>query len=515
MRATSANSTRVVGPLGVHHLVRLMGDWSGDGEAMHTRLADRLRSMVVSGKLAAGVRLPSERSLAIALDVSRNTIGAAFDELRGEGVLTSRRGDGTYVSAAHRYVTVRGDDRLESFMPSAARTASCIDLRSAALPGLAMISEVLTNTLADDIAPLLGSHGYLPSGLPELRSHVAAYYCGLGLPTTPDQIVITSGAQQAMRMAAVTLLEPRSVVLVEEPSFRGAIEILRSAGATLVPLPRDPSGLSPAALIKAVRRYRPSLLMIQSTVHNPTGTVTDLARRRALAIAAAEAELPVLDDATLADATIDGNPPTPMAAWGRTVLTVGSASKSFWGGLRVGWLRTDPDSVEAFASTKAAEDLGTSVLAQAVTARLLPRVGEAHQQRRDDLRLARDRTLAGLRELLPEWEPTIPSGGASLWVRLPIPMATAVAQRAERLGVLILPGPTFSSVDALDDYLRIGFATSAEDVHRGLEMIKSAWEHVLQRHRLATRAASVRDVGPPNRSKLALLPGSAGTQDGF
>jgi DNA-binding transcriptional MocR family regulator len=514
MRATSANSTRMVGPLGVHHLVRLMGDWSDDGEALHTRLADRLRSMVISGKLAAGVRLPSERSLAIALDVSRNTVGAAFDELRGEGVLTSRRGDGTYVSAARRYLTVRGDDRLESFMAGAARTKACVDMRSAALPGLPMIAEVLTETLADDIAPLLASHGYLPKGLPELRAHVASYYCRLGLPSTPDQILITSGAQQAMRMVAVTLLEPGSIVLVEEPSFRGAIEILRSVGARLVPLPRDPCGLSPAALTRAVQKYRPSLLMIQSTVHNPTGTVTDAARRRGLAMAAAEAGLPVLDDATLADAAIDGTPPTPMAAWGRTVLTVGSASKSFWGGLRVGWLRTDRDTVAALASTKAAEDLGTSVLAQAVAARLLPRVEEAHQQRREALRDARDRTLAGIRELLPEWQPVVPSGGASMWVKLPMPVATAVAQRAERMGVLILPGPTFSSVDALDDHLRIGFAGDPQDVRHGLEIIKIAWDHVLERRREPPVHAVANSAETPIASKLALLSPTAETQDG-
>lgn len=491
---TRANLRTMVTPITVHRFARLMGDWSLSAGALHTQLAERVRGLIAAGKLTAGIRLPSERSLAVALGVSRNTVGAAFDELRGDGVLISRRGDGTYVSSARRQLAIRGDDRLESFLPVIGPTVlrdgpHRIDLRSAALPGLPLVVDELQRTLSEDLRPLVATHGYLPSGLPLLRHRVAEYYGRLGLPTSPDQIVITSGAQQAMWMVAVSMLEPGAVVLVEEPSFRGAIEVLRSAGARLVPIRRGSAGIEVANLAQAVARFRPAMLVLQSTVHNPTGGVMDADRRRRLALAAAELELPVLDDTTLADAVISGPPPMPMAAWGREVMTVGSVSKSFWGGLRVGWLRADESRVASFASVKAGEDLGTSMLAQAATARLLPRIDEARAERRVALGEARALALSRIAELLPEWRPVVPEGGASLWIRLPLPVATELVQRAERLGVQVLPGSTFSSVDGLENYLRVSFACPAEELITGLCRLAEAWQLIAGR-RYATRRAA-------------------------
>lgn len=480
MKATRANSPRMVTPLNVHQMVRLMGQWGLGEGALHTQLASHLRMLVVSGKLAAGVRLPSERSLAEALDVSRNTVGAAFDELRGDGILTSRRGDGTYVSSARQFLGVRGDDRFESFLANAQGIGPRIDLRSAALPGLRLVVDACA-VVGPELAPLVDSHGYVPEGLPALRVEVAKYYSSIGLPTTSDQILITSGAQQAMRMAAVSMLEPGSVALVEEPSFRGAIEVLRAAGARLEPIRRGPYGIETSELIAAVRRTKPKLLVMQSTVHNPTGSVMNTGRRRQLAITATNLGLTVLDDTTLADAMIDDAPATPMAAWGPGVITVGSVSKSFWGGLRVGWLRADPATVAALASIKAGEDLGTSLLAQVTTARLLPRIDEARAERSQVLGAARDLVLDSLTEFLPEWEPVVPVGGASLWVRLPVPIATTLVQRAERLGVQLLPGPTFSCVDDFDDHLRIGFAASHAELLAGVRALAEAWRIVTSR----------------------------------
>lgn len=295
---------------------------------------------------------------------------------------------------------------------------------------------------------------YLPAGLPQLRHAVAGYYTDLGLPTTYEQIMITSGAQQALRLVATALLEPGSVVLIEEPSFRGAIEVLRSAGAQLIPVPSGPQGVDVAALRAAVRTHRPAMVLVQSTVHNPAGSVLDVSGRRALG----ELGVPVLDDATLCDTLIDGPAPRPTAAYGGPVITIGSARQSFWGGLRVGWLRADPPTVASLTSVKGGEDLGTSVLAQLVTARLLPQIELARDRRREALRAARGAVADTIGRLLPEWRFHVPAGGASLWVQLPMPCATSFAQAAERGGVALLPGPTFSCADALDDFLRISYA---------------------------------------------------------
>jgi len=150
-------------------------------------------------------------------------------------------------------------------------------------------------------------------------------------------------------------------------------------------------------------------------------------------------------------------------------------SKLFWGGLRVGWARAHPDLVERLIALKGGEDLGTSVLAQVLAGRLLCRVEQARDERHAILGEARRCVLDAVAALLPEWEPHVPAGGASLWVRLPRVAATAFAQRADRDGVRVLPGPTFSASDGFDDHLRIAFAGSNDVTLRGIELLAVTW----------------------------------------
>lgn len=455
----------------------MLGDWLEGGETLYGQLAERMRQLARTGAIPAGARLPSERSLGAALGVSRNTVAKAFDELRAEGVLASRTGDGTYVVAAARHAA-GNDDRLGSFAPMPVERGSRhrIDLRSAALPGLQMAADEINSLDGFRMRDLVASHGYLPAGLPELRAAIAAYYDALGLPTESDQILVTSGAQQALRLVASLHVEPGAVVAIEEPSFRGAIQSLKALGARLVGVPSGPHGIDVDALVATLSRDQPVLLVLQSTVHNPTGSVMDSLRRSRVAGLATRFGVPVIDDSTLADTIIDGDRrPLPLAAGSEAVVTIGSMSKLFWGGLRVGWARAHADVVEQLTSLKGGEDLGTSVLAQVLASRLLSLVERARDERHAVLAEARRSVLAAVAGLLPDWQPQVPAGGASLWVRLPVAKATAFAQRADREGVRVLPGPTFSCSDGLDDHLRIAFTGPNEVTTRGIELLAEAW----------------------------------------
>lgn len=476
--------------VGPNQLVRLLGEWAkGDGP-LHEQLSGALRRLVHAGALPSGVRLPSERVLAKSLNVGRRTIEVAFDALRSEGVLKSRRGDGTYVSVAGQHAVTRGDDRLSTFVLAGRPHGGSFDLRSAALPGLPFVVEEVVTLEQASLARQVQLHGYQPAGLYELRQAVAAYYDALGLPTTADQILITSGAQQALRLSAMCLLEPGARVLIEEPSFRGAIDVLRRLGAQLYPVPSGADGVDADALAYAIVRYRPALIVLQSTVHNPTGSVLAPNRRDAVVSLASEAGIPLIDDIAPSDTQFDGCRPRPLAAYGGPVLTLGSVSKAFWGGLRVGWVRADADMITAITLMKSSEDLGTSVLAQIVAERLLWRIEEARTNRQATL-AARWRLLSqALNDLVPEWLPQRPRGGASVWVKLPDPCATAFAQWAARKGVLVLPGPTFSSGDGLDDHLRIAFAAPTEEVLAGVERLAAAWTSFRARWRAPSVAKS-------------------------
>jgi len=473
LEQTSANSFRLAA-VGPSRLVRLLGDWQSGGAALHDQLAVRLTRLIDTGALASGAKLPSERSLGLALGLSRNTVSKALDLLRGAGVLSSRRGDGTYVTYTRRAHSESRDERLRSFVgsPDNAR----IDLRSAALPGLSMVADEIDLLDGSRTRELVASHGYLPSGLPELRLRIAEYYENLGLPTAPEQILVTSGAQQGLRLAAASFVAPGSTVVIEEPSFRGAIESLRSLGVRLVGVASGPDGIDTDELAAVVARTSPALVVLQSTVHNPTGSVLDGFRRSRVATISARHQVPVIDDATLADTVIDGERrPIPLGAGGDSIITVGSFSKSFWGGMRLGWLRARPELVAELAAVKGGEDLGTSLLAQVLGSRLLPKIERARDERLLTLTESRRLALDAVGELLPDWSPQIPQGGASIWVRLPRPGATAFAQRAERHGVRLLPGTTFSSADRFDDHVRLSYAGPPDLTRRGVELLAEVW----------------------------------------
>jgi len=187
--------------------------------------------------------------------------------------------------------------------------------------------------------------------------------------------------------------------------------------------------------------------------------------------------IPVVDDITLCDTIIDGDRrPHPLAAWSDDVITVGSVSKSFWGGLRLGWVRAKPTLIEALTSLKGGQDLGTSLVAQLLAARLLPKIELARDERWQTLPNARQLALDTLECYLPGWHPLVPQGGASLWVRLPNGSATTFVQWAHRERVRLLPGPTFSVSDDFDQYVRLSFAVPPAQLVEGIKRIRRAWD---------------------------------------
>jgi DNA-binding transcriptional MocR family regulator len=457
-------------------LLRTLGDFSSSNGAIFRNLAESIRIQIRAGRIPAGVRLPSERALATALGVSRSTVIAAFDELRADGLIASRQGSGTHVTRAGLHRNVRGENRFDTFTAGSSPTGDQIDLRSAALPGLPFVADEMARISMDAVRDLLTSHGYVPSGLLELRTAIAGYYGDLGLPTDPEEILVTSGAQQGLRLIVSTLLEAGDVVVIEEPTFRGAIETLRSAAMKIIAVPSGRDGIDLAAVRRVLDGGRVRMIFVQASGHNPTGSVLEPAKRSALAALAAAHGVLLVEDAAVLDAAIDVALIPPISGQSDSIVTIGSASKSFWGGLRVGWLRAAPGLIAHLSAAKGSEDLGTSLIAQLLAARLLTRVNDARAERRARLRDARDALLETIESLIPSWDPVVPHAGASLWVRLPRPSATAFTQFAARQRVLLLPGPTFSASEALDDHVRLSFAAPTGVVVDGATRLATVWK---------------------------------------
>ncbi|WP_370247102.1 PLP-dependent aminotransferase family protein [Nocardioides sp.] len=439
-----------------------------DRSPAYAGLAEALIEAIGDGRLGHGARLPSERDLTTALGVSRTTVTRAYAMLREQGYAQARHGSGTYTRLPHG--RSHAPDRV--LLPSDAE--GVIDLTCAAASAPPGLLAAFTEAAAD-LPAYLGGHGYFPAGLPPLQEAIAATYEARGLPTRPDQIIVTPGALSAAAIVARALTGRGSRVLVESPVYPNATESIRSAGARLVPLPVDAEGWDLEAIGSTLRQVRAAAAYLVPDFQNPTGHVMTADQRAAYAAhLRAAGTVAIVDEAHQALALDGQEMPPPFAAFAPGTVTLGSASKSFWGGLRLGWIRAPRELVDDVVAARLVLDLGAPVLEQLVLARLLAR-GPVLPEHLARLRAQRGVLLDGLAEQLPDWTFHRPGGGLAVWCRLPRARATALAREAERRDVALTAGPVFAVAGGLDRFVRIPWARPVDDLRAALPRLAEAW----------------------------------------
>ena len=452
-------------------LCRLLGDWSDTARTFPAALAAAIGELIDASVLRDGAILPSQRALADALGVARVTVAEAYDLLSAEDLLAARQGSGSRVRSRPGAGLLGSSNTTEGRLAShTGHQNVSIDLTSGALPGLVMVAETLASLDAEDLGDLVAGDGYYPAGLPVLREAIAARYRRDGWPTEPDEVLVTGGAQQAVWLIAHTFVSSGDEVVVEEPTYRGALEAFRACGARFLPVPMAPTGLDVAHLARLLGSRRPRLLYVQPRAHNPTGVSMPRADRLRLAELVRRHEVLTVDDSCTADVLLDRS--TRRPPWGSllpdgSVLTVGTASKLLWGGLRVGWIRGSHGAIARLTEARKAVDIAGPVLDQLVTARLLARADEALEQRHAQLTAALDQAGSILAEVHPKWTWTPPSGGTGLWVDTGTD-AVALAERGRRHGVRVVAGPTSSVFGGFGTHLRLPYWHPADQFREGL-----------------------------------------------
>lgn len=325
------------------------------------------------------------------------------------------------------------------------------------------IAAAAADALAD---PAAGQYGETAghAGLREVLAAHEAERCGRTV--RPADVLVTTGSQQALDLVARAVLDPGVPVVVEDPAYVGALQVLQAAGAQLHPVPLDGDGMRVDVLAERLRAgLRPRLVHTVSSFHNPGGVTLSPARRAALAGLAERYGFLVVEDDPYGLLAFDGRPPVPVAAHSDRVVRLGSASKVLAPALRVGWLHGPRELLAAVELLKQCTDLCTSSLTQAVTARLLADTTwfDAHLARVRTAGAARAAAFgAAVAEHLPDAACSTPSGGMFCWLDLPGVDTAALLPRALEHGVGYVPGSAFAVGAPLPSALRCCFASPPE-----------------------------------------------------
>lgn len=456
-----------------HTLAERLGRWSTGRGPLYLLLAARLRQMIDDGELEPGALLPTDRALAKALSVGRGTVVNAYEQLRVDARLVRRQGSGTRVAGDAGPATPPRPATSEPlFLALLEPSDSVIGLACASptAPPPALVEAYAR--AVPRLAAISGDIGYHPMGYRPLREALAARFSDRGIPTTADQIMVTTGGQQAIALLATCLLRPGDQVAVESPTYPGALEAFREAGAVPVPM-----GLGLEGFQAVAKERRLAVGYVIASNHNPTGHVLSALRRSRLAAMAAAHDVILIEDEVLADLTFPGHDlPAPVASHRpEGVISVGSLSKTVWGGTRIGWIRAPQSIIHRLARLRAVHDLGGNIPAQIAACELIDGLDEQCRAQAAVLHARHDHLRAALARQLPEWHTDPVGGGQTLWVRLPAGDGTSFAQAALRHGVAVLPGNGLDATGRSTDRIRLQFVLDEDELSEAVRRLAAAW----------------------------------------
>ncbi|MBN1218913.1 MAG: PLP-dependent aminotransferase family protein [Anaerolineae bacterium] len=488
------------------------------GQPLYLQVADQLRTKIENGDLVPNTRLPASRVLAQKLRVNRITIVNAYAELETEGLVVTRVGSGTFVAVGQDMPQSNNEVSLpwpNPLPPPRQWNASLMlaeMMRQARQPGIisfangAPANEFLpvnefrrsfNEVLRRDGATALQYEeavGYQP-----LRDIIAGYLQQQDIQVTGNDVLITAGCQQALDITLRVLArDDNSVLVVEDPCYLGLLELVTAQRITPIGVSLDDHGLQTDRLEQIILRYRPRLIYVTPTFHNPTGVTMPLERRRALLEIALRYGISILEDTTYNELRYQGEalPTLKSLDTADLVFLAGGFSKTLAPGIRIGYLLVPSYLRERLITIKQTTDLLTSPLNQrALHAYLqsghfcqhLDQVRMVYKERRDAM-------LAAIKQHFPaeaSWR--CPQGGMYVWVNMPTtgPTATDLYLTAINYNVAFAIGSVFSASGSFSHALRLSFVThTPQEIEEGIRRLGKAWKELLARHARVAASAN-------------------------
>lgn len=442
-------------------------------------LAEELAQSIGNGTLKVGDRLPSVRQVSRARGLSASTVFEAYYLLEARGLVRARERSGYYVAAGgpgqapeaagldgelKEALPVAVDELVFSILASA-KQRSVVPLGSAFPSPLLYPLERLARMLARGAAAMdpWSTVDDIGAGSLELRRHIAQRYLADGMQVQPDDIVLTNGALEALNLSLQAVTKPGDAVVVESPSFYGALQALERCGLKAIEVPACPRiGISLQMLEQALTMYRPTACWLMTTFQNPLGSTMPEAKKQALVEMLARAGVPLIEDDVYGELYFGRRRPLPAKAFDREglVLHCGSFSKCLAPGYRVGWA-IPGRFAHKLGRLKLTSSLSVSVPIQLGLCEYLSKGGYDRHLRQ--LREAFSQQQAALadavsRHFPPGTRVSRPAGGYFLWVELPAGADTLALQReACALGISLAPGPMFSARAAFGNCMRLNY----------------------------------------------------------
>ena len=484
-------------------------------EAVHLQIQRGIKLAISTGALRPMEQLPLVRSLAFELGVNRLTVLKALSCLKKSGVIIGRRGRG-YTVADNPLQKLKGasewrpsirlkpllSDEIERALAGKAegpfealsqvnQPIGCLSFAaSAPSPEFYPKAELKRLTAKAIGACDRSSFGYVrPEGLPELQERLRERLQRRGMDLTGQELLITSGAQQALDLLVRSVPRRSGIVLTESPTYFGGLATFERGGFALQGIPLDGSGINVDALESRLPQAAYDLLYIIPTFHNPTGLTTGEARRQELLRLATAHNLLVVEDDPFSEIRFIGKPASSLLQLrgDAKVLQIGSFSKSLMPGLRVGWALGPPEVIAPMKTVKATDDICSSTISQLLVARFLAS-GAYDRHLRKIRREYRKRSkvmVMGIKRHFPaEARHTVPKGGLHLWDVLPERVnAVNLLPLARRAGVAYLPGPAFFPGGRRGtNCLRLNFSTyGVEEIDRGMQILGELFHGALAR----------------------------------
>jgi DNA-binding transcriptional MocR family regulator len=452
---------------------------------LYLQLANSLASRILESAIPVGAKLPPERELARLLGISRTTAINAYRILEKRGLITTKVGSGTYIKEFstsnpetepilwEQLFTAQHQSPLSSLLRTLVATPTAYNTISLAAgmpdPSLYPLNllESALNGKRHPLDPV--DLGYIPTeGYFPFRRSIAAWQQQQGIQASPDNILVVSGSQQGLYLTIKAFIEPRDYVIVESPTYLGAIQILESAGARILCLP-NAKNLDLALLEDYLVRYRPKLFYTIPTFQNPTGRVMPLQTRRDIIRLAARHRLVIVEDDPYSQLFYGQQPPPSLKQLDNYggVIYLGTFSKMLIPGLRTGWVTAAPPVINRLAQEKQYVDLHSNNLSQRILhiclednllSEHLKMVRPEYKQRRDAMINAARRYCSAHLDF------SVPEGGFFLWCQLTSQnSASVLLHRAAAAGVSFVPGEAFYPNRSVSNELRLCFATHNEE----------------------------------------------------